>query len=57
MRAIKIYIGLDDVEYFIKKSVPQEYLEGTDDCGWLPVKVEMEQDLTIEITAVAAPKY
>lgn len=57
MRAIKIYMGLDDVEYFIKKSVPPEHLEGTDDCGWVPVKVEMAPDLTIEITAVAAPKY
>lgn len=57
MRAVSVYMDFDDLTYLIKKSVPNEYLEGTEDCKWVPVKVEMAPDLTINITAVAAPRY
>ena len=54
MRAVKMYIAIEDLTYIIRKSVPEEFLNGTEGCSWVPVKIELAPDMTVNITAVAA---
>ena len=53
MRAVKVYIDFDDLTKIIRGSVPVELLDGTEDCTWAPVKIELTPGLDIQITAVA----
>ena len=54
MKMTKVYVTLDEFSNYIKSKLPPEELEGIEDCTFVPLKIGLQKDLTIEALCVAA---
>lgn len=54
MKGVKVYVTIQEFSNYIKNKVPQEDLKDLEDCTFVPIKIELKDDLTIEALCIAA---
>lgn len=54
MKGVRVYIGIQDFSDYIKSKVPKEDLKNLEDCTFVPVKIELQNDFSIEALCIAA---
>lgn len=54
MKGVKVYVTLKEFSDYVKSKIPQEDLKDLEDCIFVPVKIELANDFTIEALCIAA---
>lgn len=54
MKGTKVYVGIREFSDYIKSKIPQEDLKDLEDCTFVPVKIGLASDFSIEALCIAA---
>ena len=54
MKGVRVYVGIQEFSDYLKSKIPQEDLKGLEDCTFVPVKIELARDFSIEALCIAA---
>ena len=54
MKMVKVYITVQEMSDYIQNKIPEKDRDFAEDCTWVPVRLELLEDMTVMATIVAA---
>ena len=53
MHVVRIYASADDFTRFLKSKMSEEQRKEFEDCQWFPMRISIENDMTVDFTFMA----